>query len=74
MDLLKPIKETLESIILRERLQDYADLLNDIVTNCPIIWFKFGNQLLETKLDTVDYADIDTSVDIPGEKPTTNKC
>jgi hypothetical protein len=74
MDLLKPIKETLESVILRERLQDYADLLNDIVTNCPIIWFKFGNQLLETKLDTVDYADIDTSVDIPGEKPTTNKC
>ena len=33
------------------------------------MWFKFGNKLEEVKLDTVDYADIDTSSTKQGEQP-----
>ena len=74
MKVLQPIIEMLGSIIVRERLEYYADVIENIIKNCPTIWFSFGNQDLETKLDTVDYADIDVSTTRAGEQPNTNNC
>jgi len=74
LDKLRPIIEMLSSLIVRERLDDIAEAMAEIIRNCPVIWFKFGNQNLETKLDTVDYADIDVSSNKNGEQPSTNKC
>ena len=66
---LRPIIEMLTSIIAREQIENYVDAINELIRNCPLIWFKFGTDLLDTKLDTVDYADIDVSRTKPGEKP-----
>lgn len=74
MKQLQPIVELIGSIVIRERLEYYSEVINNILKNCPFIWFSFGSQLLETKLDTVDYADIDVSSTKKGEKPTTNPC
>ena len=74
LEKLRPIIEMLSSLIIRERLDDIAAAMEEIVRNCPIIWFKFGNQNLDTKLDTVDYADIDVSSNKEGEQPSTNNC
>lgn len=71
---LHPIIETITAIILREQLESYADTISEIIRNCPFIWFRFGNQYQDTKLDTVDYADIDVSHNKEGEQPSTNKC
>lgn len=70
---LEPLKEMIESILLREQIENYTEAINDIIRNCPSIWFKFGNQDLQTKLDTVDYADIDVSSTRADDKPN-NKC
>ena len=71
---LEPLKQVLSSAIVREKLEYFAQVIDNIIKNCPMIWFKFGNQLLETKLDTVDYADIDVSTTKPDEQPKNNKC
>lgn len=70
---LQPLKEMIESILLREQIENYTAAINDIIRNCPSIWFEFGNQNLETKLDTIDYADIDVSSTRADDKPI-NKC
>ena len=69
---LEPLKEMIESIILREQIENYTEAINEIIRNCPVIWFSFGNQDLETKLDTVDYADIDVSSTRADDKPINN--
>lgn len=66
---LEPIIQMLASILLREQLENYADAILEIIRNCP-----FSNKYENTKLDTVDYADIDTSHNKEGEQPSTNKC
>ena len=71
---LQPIVELLGSILIRERLEYYAEVIENIIKNCPVIWFRFGSQNLETKLDTVDYADIDVSTTKAGEQPKTDNC
>lgn len=71
---LEPIIQMLGSILLREQLENYADAILEIVRNCPFIWFSFGNKQEDTKLDVVDYADIDVSHNKEGEQPSTNKC
>lgn len=71
---LEPIIQMLASILLREQLENYADAILEIIRNCPFIWFRFSNKYKDTKLDTVDYADIDTSHNKEGEQPSTNKC
>jgi hypothetical protein len=58
--------------LLREQIENYTYAINDIIRNCPAIWFKFGNQDQETKLDTVDYADIDVSSTRADDKPINN--
>ena len=71
---LEPIIQSLSSILLREQLENYSDAILEIVRNCPFIWFSFGNTYQDTKLDTVDYADIDASHTKEGEQPSTNNC
>jgi hypothetical protein len=73
MKQLQPIIELLGSIIIRERLEYYAEVLENIIKNCPVIWFRLGSQNLETMLDTVDYADIDRAV-TRTDQPKTNNC
>lgn len=70
---LEPIIAMLTSIILREQVEAYTDAINEILRNCPFLWFSFGNTYQETKLDTVDYADIDVSKTIT-DKPDSNNC
>lgn len=74
LNALEPIIQMLASILLREQLENYADAILEIIRNCPFIWFRFSNKYKDTKLDTVDYADIDTSHNKEGEQPSTNKC
>ena len=71
---LEPIIQMLASILLREQLENYSDAILEIIRNSPFIWFRFSNKYEDTKLDTVDYADIDTSHNKEGEQPSTNKC
>lgn len=71
---LQPILEILSGLIIKEQMDDYSRVLREITVNCPFIWFKFGGNREETKLDTVDYADIDASTNNGGEQPSTNKC
>lgn len=71
---LEPIIQMLASILLREQLENYADAILEIIRNCPLIWFRFSHKYEDTKLDTVDYADIDVSHNKKGEQPSTNKC
>ena len=68
LNALEPIIQMLASILLREQLENYADAILEIIRNC------FSNKYKDTKLDTVDYADIDTSHNKEGEQPSTNKC
>ena len=69
LNALEPIIQMLVSILLREQLENYADAILEIIRNCP-----FSNKYEDSKLDTVDYADIDTSHNKEGEQPSTNKC
>ena len=71
---LEPIIQMLGSILLREQLENYSDAIMEIIRNCPFIWFSFGNKYENTKIDTVDYADIDVSSTKEGEQPSTNNC
>jgi hypothetical protein len=71
MSQLQPLVEMLHSLIAKEQIEDYIDAINEIIRNCPSIWFKFGNQYLDTSIANVDYADIDLSKnkgdDIPND-------
>ena len=69
---LEPIIAMLTSIMLREQVEAYVDAINEILRNCPSIWFSLGNKFEDSKLDTVDYADIDVSHRIE-DKPL-NQC
>lgn len=72
--LLDPIVATVKNLILKEILDEYVAILRDIINNCPFIWFSLGQKLVDTELDTVDYADIDTTVDKRGDVPKNANC
>jgi hypothetical protein len=70
---LMPLKEMMLSAIARERIENYTDTINDIIRNCPFLWFSLGGGVdQDTRLDTVDYADIDYSKTNKDEKPNNN--
>ena len=71
---LMPLKEMMLSAIARERIENYTDAINEIIKNCPFLWFSLGGGAAdqETRLDTVDYADIDYSRTNKDEKPNNN--
>lgn len=73
MKQLEPIIQLMSSAIVAEQMQDYAEIIHDIIKNCPSIWFKLGNKLEDTSLDTVDYADIEITSNNK-EQPSTNNC
>ena len=74
MEQLEPIIQMMSSALVLEQMNDYADIINDIIKNCPSIWFKFKNKLQDTTLDNVDYADIDVPTEEKKDKPNTNNC
>ena len=74
MEQLEPIIQMMSSALVLEQMNDYADIINDIIKNCPSIWFKFKNKLQDTTLDSVDYADIDVPTEEEKDKPNTNNC
>lgn len=57
LEKLKPLLSLFASRLLLESLKAYKDLLEDILNNCKIPTFKFGNKLIGT-IDDVNYADI----------------
>ena len=74
MEQLEPIIQMMSSALVLEQMNDYAEIINDIIKNCPSIWFKFNNKLQDTTLDSVDYADIDVPTEEEKDKPNTNNC
>ena len=74
MEQLEPIIQMMSSALVLEQMNDYADIISDIIKNCPSIWFKFKNKLQDTTLDNVDYADIDVPTEEEKDKPNTNNC
>lgn len=74
ISILQPIITTLNDMILKEVLESYMNVLRDIMRNCPFIWFKFKAKDIDTKLDNVDYADIDESELNNGDKPQISNC
>jgi hypothetical protein len=71
---LEPIVGSMTTILTAEQLQNYTSAIQDIINNYPILWFQLGNKYVDTKLDTVDYADIDTTYDVERDTPKTNNC
>lgn len=74
LKLLSPIVSVLISSIAREQIENYTEAIDDIIRNCPRIWFKLGTDYSDTKLDTVDYADIIVKETKEGESPKLNNC
>lgn len=70
---LEPIIQLLGTILIREQLEAYAEIIQDIIRNCPFIWWSLKNRYADTTLDTVDYADIDASETIE-DAPLSNNC
>ena len=74
MEQLSPIIALLTNALVLEQLDNYSEAIRDIIRNCPFIWFKFKNQLQDTNLDNVDYADIDIPAEVEKDTPNTNNC
>lgn len=72
-EVLDPLIKMFTTLIINEQVEGYVSAIRSMIEDCPIIWFRLGNKYEETKLDTVDYADIDTSVITAGEQPE-EKC
>ena len=70
---LSPLITMFTAMVINEQVEGYVSAIRSMMEDCPILWFRFGNEYENTKLDTVDYADIDTSQIMPGEKPE-KKC
>ena len=70
---LSPLIAMFTAMVINEQVEGYVSAIRSMLEDCPILWFRFGNEYENTKLDTVDYADIDTSQIMPGEKPE-KKC
>ena len=72
-EVLDPLIKMFTTLIINEQVEGYVSAIRSMIEDCPIIWFRLGNKYEEAKLDTVDYADIDTSVITAGEQPE-EKC
>lgn len=77
---LNPIVEIVHSAIIREQVEDYADAISEILKYASLISSLFSGLFgnsdvdVETTLDTVDYADIDTRVPSDNERPKLDNC
>ena len=69
---LHPIISIFTSALIREQIENYTEAIQDILRGKRYWWFDFSSQQSDTKLDIVDYADIDINTN--KEAPKTNNC
>ena len=71
---LDPLITITSDEILKEQLDSYADVLREIMKYAPYIFHFIGGQRQDTKIDDVDYADIDIPSENNQDTPNTNNC
>lgn len=71
---LGPLITITSDEIVKEQLDSYADVLREIMKYAPYIFHFIGGQRQDTKIDDVDYADIDIPSENNQDTPNTNNC
>lgn len=71
---LDPLITITSDEIVKEQLDSYADVLREIMKYAPYVFHFIGGQRQETKIDDVDYADIDIPSENNQDTPNTNNC
>ena len=71
---LDPLITITSGKIVKEQLDSYADVLREIMKYAPYIFHFIGGQRQDTKIDDVDYADIDIPSENNQDTPNTNNC
>ena len=71
---LDPLITITSDEIVKEQLHSYADVLREIMKYAPYIFHFIGGQRQDTKIDDVDYADIDIPSENNQDTPNTNNC
>ena len=71
---LDPLITITSDEIVKEQLDSYADVLREIMKYAPYIFHFIGGQRQDTKIDDVDYADIDIPSENNRDTPNTNNC
>lgn len=71
---LDPLIKITSDEIVKEQLDSYADVLREIMKYAPYIFHFIGGQRQDTKIDDVDYADIDIPSENNKDTPNTNNC
>lgn len=71
---LDPLITITSDEIVKEQLDSYADVLREIMKYAPYIFHFIGGQRQDTKIDDVDYADIDIPSENNKDTPNTNNC
>lgn len=71
---LDPLITITSDEIVKEQLDSYADVLREIMKYAPYIFHFIGGQRQDTKIDDVDYADIDIPSENNQDTPNTNNC
>ena len=71
---LDPLITITSDEIVKEQLDSYADVLREIMKYAPYVFHFIGGQRQDTKIDDVDYADIDIPSENNQDTPNTNNC
>lgn len=71
---LDPLITITSDEIVKEQLDSYDDVLREIMKYAPYIFHFIGGQRQDTKIDDVDYADIDIPSENNQDTPNTNNC
>lgn len=71
---LDPLITITSDEIVKEQLDSYADVLREIMKYAPYVFHFIGGQRQDTKIDDVDYADIDIPSENSQDTPNTNNC
>ena len=71
---LDPLITITSDEIVKEQLDSYADVLREIMKYAPYVFHFIGGQRQDTKIDDVDYADIDIPSENNKDTPNTNNC
>lgn len=71
---LDPLITITSDEIVKEQLDSYADVLREIMKYAPYVFHFIGGRRQDTKIDDVDYADIDIPSENNQDTPNTNNC
>lgn len=71
---LDPLITITSDEIVKEQLDSYADVLREIMKYATYVFHFIGGQRQDTKIDDVDYADIDIPSENNKDTPNTNNC